>query len=71
MIAALKDYLNWWHQLDSTWLIKTEDTHVAVRDHLKKFIDKGDELLVMDVTGATAAWTGFSDKGSSWIKTNL
>ena len=71
LIDALKsNYDNWWHHLDSTWLIKTSKTCVEVRDDLKTLIDGNDELLVAELTG-TAAWTGFSDKGSTWLKNNL
>lgn len=71
LIAVLKDYPNWWHHLDSTWFIKTNDSNITVRDHLKQFIDASDKLLVVDVTSDAAAWTGFNEKGSEWIKSNL
>lgn len=72
LIAKLKTYDNWWHHLDSTWLIKTSKSHTAVRNELKAYlIDANDELLVIDVTGDAAAWYGFSDKGSTWLRTNL
>lgn len=50
--------------LDSTWLIKTEQTPKEVRDVLKPLIDANDEPLVIDVSGRTAAWTGFNQRGS-------
>eukprot|EP01133_Synstelium_polycarpum_P023115 gene23115-27715_t len=51
LIAAIKDLGAWWHHLDSTWLVKTTLSTSALRDSLKKHIDSGDELLVVDVTG--------------------
>ena len=71
LIKRLKQYDKWWHSLDSTWLIRTEDSHITVRDTLKQLVDTNDELLVVDVTGDAAAWTGFSDKAGKWIKENL
>jgi hypothetical protein len=71
LIEALKGYPNWWHHLDSTWFIKSSDSAVTIRDALVKHIDTGDELLVVKVTGAFAAWRGFNDKGSQWLKDNL
>lgn len=68
---ALKRTSVWWHHLDSTWLLRTHETHVQLRDRLKPLIDSGDELLVIDVTDQGAAWTGFSERGSQWIKNNL
>ena len=71
LIDALKsNYDNWWHYLDSTWLIKTTKTAVEVRDELQTFIDRNDELLVAELTG-TAAWYGFTDRASVWLKSNL
>ena len=67
---AIKAYDNWWHHLDSTWIIVTDDSAVEVRDHLKTYIDSSDELLVAKLSGE-AAWTGFNDKGSNWLKDNL
>lgn len=71
LIEALKsNYDNWWHHLDSTWLIKTSKTCVEVRDELRAFIDSNDELLVAELTGV-AAWCGIADSGSTWLKNNL
>jgi hypothetical protein len=37
---------------------------------LQQYIDSNDELLVAKLSGE-AAWTGFSDKCSNWLKENL
>ncbi len=71
LIARLKSYGTWWHHLDSTWLLKTSLTAVQVRDQLKLLMDSSDELLVINVTGDAAAWNGFNQKGSDWLKQNL
>ena len=70
LIDFLKKQTNWWHYLDSTWLIRTTDTATAFRDKLvnQGFIDTNDEVLVINVTGDSAAWYGFDDKGSKWLK---
>ena len=60
LIEETKKLGNWWHCLDSTLIVKSTLTAIAIRDHLKKFIDKNDELLVVCLTGE-GAWTGFSD----------
>ena len=67
---AIKDFGTWWHHLDSTWVIVTELTAVQVRDKLKVHIKNGDELLVTKAS-REAAWAGFSDKGSTWLKEHL
>ncbi|GAB1513890.1 hypothetical protein [Actinophytocola sp. KF-1] len=61
----------WWHHLDSTWIIVTRLSTADVRDDLKRFIGSNDELFVVDITGESAAWTGFNTEGSSWLKTHL
>jgi hypothetical protein len=71
LIDALKSYALWWHHLDSTWLIRTNDTVSDVRDRLGALIDSSDELLVMDVTGTTWASKGLSEKANDWLHSYL
>lgn len=63
---------NWWHCLDSTWIVKTNLTAVQIRDTLagKNSVDWNDRLLVVALT-EEAAWQGFNDKCSSWLSNNL
>lgn len=70
LIAEIEKSGSWWHCLDSTFIIKSSSTAVAIRDHLKKFVDSNDELLVVCLTGE-GAWTGFSDECSNWLTNNL
>jgi uncharacterized membrane protein len=70
LINALKQYPNWWHHLDSTWILKTNDSAATIRANLKQYIDGNDELLVAALNGE-AAWSGFNDEGSNWLKTNI
>lgn len=67
---AIKSFGTWWHHLDSTWLVVTSMTAKEIRDKLQPHIKGGDELLVAKASGE-AAWAGFSDRGSSWLKENL
>lgn len=72
LIDAIKGLgSGWWHHLDSTWLVKADLTPVEARNRLATFIDSDDELLVINVTNRAAAWRGFNDRGSKWIKDNL
>lgn len=70
LIHEIKKLGTWWHCLDSTFIIKSTSTAVAIRDYLQKFIDSNDELLVVNLTGE-AAWIGFSKECSDWLKKNL
>jgi hypothetical protein len=70
LFDAIKQLGSWWHHLDSTWIVATTYSAVQIRDHLSPFIDSGDELLVARLSGE-AAWNGFDEKGSQWLKTTL
>ena len=70
LIAAIKAFPNWWHHLDSTWVVKSDSNSVKIRDYLLPHIDKSDELLVIKLAGE-AAWFGFNDDGSTWLKNTL
>jgi len=67
---AIKAYGTWWHNLDSTWIIISNKTAVEICDDLRRHVDPNDELLVARVT-RNAAWVGFNDKASSWLKEHL
>ena len=70
LIEEIKKLGTWWCCLDSTWIIKSDSSSMVIRDHLKKFIDTNDELLVVGLTGE-GAWIGFSVECSTWLKSNL
>ncbi len=67
----LKSFNNWWHHLDSTWLIESGMTTVEVRNKLKKYIDSNDEILVVNVSGDSWASYGFNERGTNWLKDNI
>jgi hypothetical protein len=71
LIERLKSYGTWWHHLDSLWIIKTSESASMVHDVIRTYLDTNDELLVVNITGDPAAWSGFSDDGSKWLKDNL
>jgi hypothetical protein len=71
LIDEIKVMGDWWHYLDSTWLIRTTETHVSARNRLKPYLDHNDELLVVDVTRDAAAWQGFNQTGAQWLRDNL
>lgn len=72
LIDAIKSLGNlWWHHLDSTWIITGDLTPVGVRDHLKQYMRKDDQLLVVDISGDARAWYGFDESGSKWLKDNI
>ena len=71
LIAAIKIVgSTWWHHLDSTWVVVSQKTAVQIRDALIPHLRSDDQLLVAVLAGE-AAWTGFNENGSSWLKSNL
>lgn len=71
LIEAIKKVAtNWWHCLDSTWIIKHDGPAVSIRDALSPHIDSNDELLVVKLTGE-GAWIGFDKQCSDWLLNNL
>jgi hypothetical protein len=63
---------HWWHHLDSTWLVVTTLTAAQIRDRLQALLPySDDQLLVINVSHIEAAWRGFDNDGSQWLKTNL
>jgi len=72
LIAKIKEISNgYWHHLDSTWLIGHAGGAKVIRDALRPFLDNDDELLVVLLAKGDAAWYGFNDSGSEWLKNNL
>lgn len=71
LIKKIKDLsTNWWHHLDSTWIVTSNLNTVAIRDALKPFLDSDDELLVVALK-SEGAWVGFNTEGSNWLKNYL
>ncbi|WP_294237343.1 hypothetical protein [Chryseobacterium endophyticum] len=69
LIEQIKTYDIWWHHLDSTWFVVSDKTASEIRDHLSKYIDSNDELLIFK-TGDSWAGKGFSEKGYKWLHNN-
>ena len=61
---------NWWHCLDSTWIVKSDSTAVAIRDALSPHVDASDEVLVVRLTGESA-WRGFDKECGDWLHANI
>lgn len=71
LIARIKNHGAWWHHLDSTWFVRTSLSASTMRDDLRRYIDSGDELLVVDVTGDGWAGRGFEERAYEWLRNNL
>jgi hypothetical protein len=71
LYKALNAYATKWHCLDSTWIIKSDETAAQIRDKLKAHIDADDKLIV-NLLQREAAWTvSFSTECKDWLMKNL
>ena len=69
LYARIKSYGTWARITESSWTIVTEQSPVAVRDHLKPALDSNYKLFVS--TLGVSAWIGLSKEISDWLKKNL
>lgn len=61
---------DWWHYLDSTWLVVTTLTASQGWDRIAPAFDKSDSCLVLDVTGDD--YSGWLPKDAwAWIRQHL
>lgn len=71
LIDFLKSSGTYWHNLDSTWFIRTSLTAAAMRDKVMGYVDGNDEVLVLDVTGDTWASYGLAKEANDWLQKYL
>jgi hypothetical protein len=64
LIETLQSLGDWWHHLESTWIVRCAHSPREIRDQLKSHIGTDDQLLVLEISGDTAEWTGVNDTGS-------
>ncbi|HAT3956512.1 TPA: hypothetical protein I9Y43_005207 [Kluyvera ascorbata] len=69
LYEELKGSNGWWHYLDSTWLISSNETATQLSDRLRKHLDSNDNLLVIGVTNDYAGW--LSQEAWDWIYKNV
>ncbi|HZF54476.1 MAG TPA: hypothetical protein VE093_37775 [Polyangiaceae bacterium] len=61
----------YWHDLDSTWLIVSNQSALAIANALYPHIDANDKLLVVEIT-RQAAWAGkFNPSAKAWLNNHL
>lgn len=51
----------------SVWIIVTDQTAVQIRDYLGPCLDSNDKLFVAKLSGE-AAWKGYKDSITQWLK---
>jgi hypothetical protein len=71
LIKAIKAFGDWWHHLETVWIVRCTNSPTEVRERLKSHIGEEDQLLVIDVSSVTGDWLGINDAGNQWLKDNL
>ena len=70
LIEAIKKYGTYCKMNKSDWIICTNDDVTTIRNNLKKYLDSNDRLFVGQLTGV-AAWSGYQESTTEWLKKNL
>jgi hypothetical protein len=71
LIERIRSLGDWWHHLESTWIVRCARSPSEVRDQLKSYIGIEDQLLVIEISGDTAEWAGVNGAESQWLKENI
>jgi hypothetical protein len=71
LIEAIKAFGDWWHHLETVWIVRCTNSPTEVRERLRSHIGEEDQLLVIDISSVTADWLGINDAGNQWLKDNL
>jgi hypothetical protein len=71
LVKAIQSIGNWWHHLETIWVVQCSQTPTQIRERLKSHIGTEDQLLVIDISGDAAGWTGINDTGSKWLDKNI
>ena len=71
LIEKIKSLGDWWHCLDSTWLLQCNLTAIHVHDALWQHMRSDDRLLVVKYDPPHSAWLGFNDDCQTWLQNHL
>ena len=64
---TIKSAPAWWHHLESTWIIFTQESVTKWREKIKAVLDDNDRLLVVNITKQER--DGWLDKTAwAWLK---
>ena len=65
----LKKYKKWWHYLERTWIIISEETVEEIWDKIEDKINKKNNLLIIEVKKDSQGW--LPQKAWDWINENV
>ncbi len=69
LIEELKKSPNWWHYLESTWLIYTSESAQQLFSRISGHLDTNDRMLIIKVSPDYSGW--LTEEAWQWIKQYL
>ena len=66
---AIRASGKWWHYLDSTWIVVTNESALQIWNRLANHIDKNDYLLIIEVRDNVQGW--LPKEAWEWIHANV
>ncbi len=69
LFETLKSCSGWWHYMDSTWLVCTQDSPENFAEKLLRYMSDSDHLLVIRVTDEYAG--SLPERAWDWLETHL
>lgn len=70
LYKKLQAYDTHWHMQRSVWIIVTGKSSKEIRNELSPCLDQNDKLFVGKLSGE-AAWYGYGEKVTEWLKNNI
>ncbi|MBI4706379.1 MAG: hypothetical protein HY761_00435 [Candidatus Omnitrophica bacterium] len=69
LFVEIKKSPKWWHFLESTWIIATDETPSQIWNRLIANLDKNDYLLIIEVKDNVQGW--LPKEAWDWIHANV
>jgi hypothetical protein len=69
LFKAIKASPKWWHYLESTWLVMTDENPTQIWTRLSPHVDKSDRVLIIEVRDNAQGW--LPKDAWDWIHTNV
>ena len=59
----------WWHHVESTWIILTDESAGELWARIKSNIDKDDTVIIIEVRDNASGW--LTERAWNWIHENV
>jgi hypothetical protein len=69
LLEELKRSPGWWHYLESTWLIATNETAQQLWERIRPHVHQSDSVLIIEVRDYVQGW--LPKEAWDWIQANV